>query len=147
VNDREVEIVIVEDNPNDAELVTRVLKKHGMADKSILLKDGVEALEFLFAQGSYGGRSVAGVPKVVLLDLKLPKVDGIEVLRRLKADERTRAIPVVALTSSTEQRDLKAAYDLGVNSYVTKPIEFAKFAGIVAELGKYWLEVNTLPSR
>ena len=147
MNDEEVEIVVVEDNPNDAELVIRVLKKHGLADKSILLKDGVEALEFLFAEASLAGRSVSGLPKVVLLDLKLPRVDGIEVLRRLKSDERTRQIPVVVLTSSTEQRDLKAAYELGVNSYVTKPIEFAKFASIVADLGKYWLAVNRLPSR
>jgi CheY-like chemotaxis protein len=147
VNYADVEIVIVEDNPNDAELIARVLKKHGMAGKSILLKDGVEALEFLFAEGSFAGRSVNGVPKVVLLDLKLPRVDGIEVLRCLKSDARTRTMPVVALTSSTEQRDLKAAYELGVNSYVTKPIEFAKYAGIVAELAKYWLEVNRLPSR
>jgi CheY-like chemotaxis protein len=146
VNDNEVEIVIVEDNPTDAELVTRVLKKHGLADKSILLKDGVEALDFLFAQGGLADRSV-NAPRVVLLDLKLPKVDGIEVLRRLKADPRTRMIPVVALTSSTEQRDLQAAYELGVNSYVTKPIEFSKFAATVAELGKYWLELNRLPSR
>jgi CheY-like chemotaxis protein len=142
----DIDIVIVEDNPNDAELVNRVFRKHGLAEKSILLKDGVEALEFLFAQGRFAGRSGHGVPKVVLLDLKLPKVDGIEVLRRLKADERTRTIPVVALTSSTEQRDLKAAYELGVNSYVTKPIEFSKFSEIVAELGKYWLDVNRLPS-
>jgi len=147
VNDRAVEIVIVEDNPSDAELITRVLKKLGLAEKSILLKDGVEALDFLLGQGTVAGRSGNGVPKVILLDLKLPRVDGIEVLRRLKSDERTREIPVVALTSSTEQRDLKAAYELGVNSYVTKPIAFAKFAEIVADLGKYWLEVNRLPGR
>ena len=146
MNGSEVEIVVVEDNPNDAELITRVLKKLGLADKCILLKDGVEALDFLLAQGSFADRSANGAPKVVLLDLKLPKVDGIEVLRRLKSEERTRTIPVVALTSSTEQRDLKAAYELGVNSYVSKPIEFSKFAGIVAELGKYWLEVNRLPN-
>lgn len=147
MSDGTVEIVIVEDNPHDAELVTRALRKHGMAGKSVLLKDGVEALDYLFAQGSFAGRPNSGVPKVVLLDLKLPKVDGIEVLRQLKNDQRTRSIPVVALTSSTERRDLAAAYELGVNSYVTKPIEFSKFAGVVAELGKYWLEVNCLPSR
>jgi len=147
VNGSEVEIAIVEDNPNDVELIMRVLRKHGLANRSILLKDGVEALDFLFAQGSFADRPINSVLKVILLDLKLPKVDGIEVLRRLKSDERTRTIPVVALTSSTEQRDLEAAYALGVNSYVTKPIEFSKFAGIVAELGTYWLEVNRLPSR
>jgi two-component system response regulator len=147
VNDSAVDIVIVEDNPHDTELVTRVLKKHGLGDKTIHFKDGVAALDFLLAQGSFAGRAVTGVPKVILLDLKLPKIDGLEVLRRLKADERTRTIPVVALTSSSEHRDLKAAYELGVNSYVTKPIEFSKFAGIVAEVGKYWLQVNRLPSR
>lgn len=147
MNGGEFDIVIVEDSPSDAELVTRVFRKHGLADKSIVLKDGVEALDFLFAQGTFAGRAGNRAPKVILLDLKLPRVDGIEVLRRLKSDERTRKIPIVALTSSTEQRDLKAAYELGVNSYVTKPIEFSKFAGIVAELGKYWVEVNRLPSR
>lgn len=147
MNGSEVEIVIVEDNPNDAELVARVFKKNGLAGKFTLLKDGVEALDFLFAQGIFADKSVPGIPKVILLDLKLPKIDGIEVLRRLKSNERTSAIPIVILTSSTEQRDLKAAYELGVNSYVTKPIEFAKFAEIVGELGKYWLEVNRLPSR
>ncbi len=148
VNDSEVEIVIVEDNPNDAELVTRVLKKHGLAEQEHPLEGWRRRrwTSCLRKEALPAGR-VNGVPKVILLDLKLPKVDGIEVLRRLKSDERTRTIPVVALTSSTEQRDLKAAYELGVNSYVTKPIEFSKFAAIVAELGKYWLEVNRLPSR
>ena len=147
MNEGEIEIVIVEDNPNDAELITRVLRKQGLAEKSLLLKDGVEVLDYLFSPGSVSGRPARGLPKVVLLDLKLPKIDGIEVLRRLKAHERTRAIPVVALTSSTEQRDLETAYELGVNSYVTKPIEISKFAGIVTDLGRYWLEVNRLPSR
>jgi len=147
VSSSEIEIVIVEDNPNDAELITRVFKKNGLENKSILLKDGAEALDFLFAQGARVGRPAQRMPKVILLDLKLPKVDGIEVLRRLKSDERTRKIPVVALTSSTEQRDLDAAYELGVNSYVTKPIEFSEFARTVAELGTYWLELNRLPSQ
>ena len=145
MNGDEIEIVIVEDNPNDAELIMRVLRKHGMADKCILLKDGVEALDLLFAQGAYAGRPARRAPKVVLLDLKLPEVDGIEVLRRLESDERTRKIPVVALTSSTEQRDLMAAYELGVNSYVTKPIKFDEFAKVVAELGMYWLMLNKPP--
>ncbi len=147
MNGSQVEIVIVEDNPNDAELISRVLGKHGLARKSIILKDGVEALDYLFAQGSFADRRAGDVLKVILLDLKLPKIDGIEVLRRLKSDERTRDIPIVALTSSTEQRDLKAAYELGVNSYVSKPIKFPEFAKVVAELGTYWLEVNRLPGR
>ncbi len=146
MNEREAEIVIVEDNPYDAELVTRVLQKHGLADKSSVFKDGVEALDFLLAPGSSADKSGRRGPKVILLDLKLPKMDGIEVLRRLKSDERTRTIPVVALTSSSEQRDIKAAYELGVNSYVTKPIEFSRVAGIVGDLVKYWLQVNQLPS-
>ncbi len=147
MSDGEAEILIVEDNPNDAELVVRVLKKHGLGDKCLLVRDGVEALDLLLAQGNLAGANPMGDLKLVLLDLKLPKVDGLEVLRRIKAEPRTKAIPVVALTSSTEQRDLKAAYELGVNSYVTKPIEFSAFAGIVAELAKYWLDVNRLPNQ
>ena len=141
---REVQIMIVEDNPNDAELILRVFKKHNLANKCIVLKDGVEALDFLFAQGSSGELLSNHVPKVVLLDLKLPKIDGLEVLRRMKSDERTKNIPVVVLTSSTEERDIKEAYDLGVNSYVTKPIKFEEFAKVVAELGMYWLMLNRL---
>jgi len=142
----EIDIVIVEDNPNDAELIMRVLKKHGLANRLVVLRDGVEAIEFLFAEGKHAGRAV-GAPRVILLDLKLPKVDGIEVLRRLKSDERTRQLPVVVLTSSTEDRDLKAAYELGVNSYVTKPIKFDEFARLIADLGMYWMVVNRLSGR
>jgi CheY-like chemotaxis protein len=137
------EIIIVEDNPHDAELITRVLRKYGIADKSVLLKNGAVALDFFLAEGGQPGPT----PKIILLDLKLPKVDGIEVLRHLKSDERTRTIPVVVLTSSTEQRDLKAAYELGANSYVTKPIEFPEFARIIGELTKYWVELNKLPNQ
>ena len=147
MNDREVEIVLVEDNPNDAELVLRVLKKHNLANKVILLKDGAEALEFLFGPGGCSREENGVCPKVILLDLKLPKVDGIEVLRRIKADERIRKTPVVALTSSTEQQDLLAAYELGVNSYVAKPIRFDEFAQVVSDLGLYWLLLNKLPVR
>lgn len=145
MNNGEVDIVLVEDNPHDAELATRVLKKHGLAEKCVLLTDGAEALDFLFAQGRYRGRNAHCNPKVIFLDLKLPKIDGLEVLRRLKEDERTRGIPVVALTSSNEKSDLKTAYAAGVNSFVTKPIEFSKFSEMVAELGKYWMELNRLP--
>jgi two-component system response regulator len=138
---REFEILIVEDDPNDAELITRALKKHNLANKLVLLKDGAEALDFLFGEGSFAQMD-DGKPRVILLDLKLPKVNGIEVLRRIKSEERTKKIPVVILTSSREDRDLKDAYDLGVNSYVTKPIQFDEFAKVVSELGMYWLLLN-----
>ena len=147
MNDREVQTVIVEDNPNDAELITRVLRKQNLASNIVILKDGAEALDFIFAQGAYSDRTSREVPKVIFLDLKLPKVDGLEVLRRLKSDERTRTIPVVVLTSSTEERDLNEAYELGVNSYVTKPIKFEEFSKVVTELGLYWLELNRLCGR
>lgn len=138
----EFDIIIVEDDPNDAELITRALRKHNLANKLVLLKDGAEALDFLLEQGSPAERYGDGNPKVILLDLKLPKVNGIEVLRKIKSDERTKKIPVVILTSSREDRDLKDAYDLGVNSYVTKPIKFDEFAKVVADLGMYWLLLN-----
>lgn len=138
----EFEIIIVEDDPNDAELITRALRKHNLANRLILLKDGAEAIDFLFGQGSFADKYDNSSPKVILLDLKLPKVDGIEVLRKIKSDERTSKIPVVILTSSREDRDLKDAYDLGVNSYVTKPIKFDEFAKVVADLGMYWLLLN-----
>ncbi len=140
-----VEIVIVEDNPNDAELILRVFRKHNLANQVILLKDGAEALDFLFPPD--GAAHATAAVRIILLDLKLPKVDGIEVLRRLKSEERTRSIPVVVLTSSTEQRDLQDAYELGVNSYVAKPIKFDEFAKAVADLGLYWLMLNKLPAR
>lgn len=142
-----IEIVIVEDDPNDQELLMRVFKKQGVVNKIILLKDGAEALDFFFAKGSYSGREVNSDYKIVILDLKLPKVNGIQVLQKIKADERTRKIPVVVLTSSKESRDVKDAYNLGVNSYVTKPIKFDEFAKVVSELGLYWLLLNKLPVR
>ena len=141
----EVEIILVEDNPNDAELITRSLKKHNLANKIVLLKDGAEALEFLLDQSGSALKSGNRAPRVVLLDIKLPKVDGIEVLRRIKSDGRTKDIPVVILTSSNEDRDIKEAYALGVNSFVTKPIKFEEFSKVVAELGIYWLMVNVPP--
>lgn len=137
----EIEILIVEDNPNDAELILRVFRKHNLANKCLVLKDGAEALDFLFPAAA-GDAPAAHLLKVVLLDLKLPKVDGLEVLRRMKADERTKRIPVVVLTSSTEEKDIKSAYGLGVNSYVAKPIKFDEFARTAAELGMYWLLLN-----
>ena len=144
---KEVEILLVEDNPTDAELCIRALKKNNMANNLVWVKDGAEALEFLFATGAYSDREVSCPPKVVLLDLRLPKVDGMEVLRKVKADERTRAIPVVVLTSSKEDRDVAESYQFGVNSYISKPVEFDAFAKTVSELGMYWLLVNRPPVR
>ncbi len=145
MNGGEVEIVIVEDDPNDAELITRVLRKHNLFNRLTLLKDGAEALDFFFGRGAYASQTAGTAQRVILLDLKLPKVDGIEVLQRLKSTEHTRNIPVVILTSSREERDLKDAYNLGVNSYVTKPIDFKEFAKAVAEMGMYWLLLNKTP--
>jgi two-component system response regulator len=142
---KEVEILLVEDNPTDAELAIRALKKNNLANSLVWVKDGAEALEFIFATGAYSDRNVLCPPKVILLDLRLPKVDGMEVLRRVKADERTRAIPVVVLTSSKEDRDVAESYQLGVNSYISKPVEFDAFAKTVSELGMYWLLVNRAP--
>jgi CheY-like chemotaxis protein len=141
----EVEILLVEDNPNDVELTLRALKKHNLANKVHVVKDGAEALEYIFANGAYIHRRIEDHPKVILLDLKLPKVDGLEVLRRVKSDERTKIIPVVVLTSSKEERDLTESYQLGVNSYITKPVDFEGFVKSVSELGLYWLLLNQPP--
>lgn len=143
--ENEVEILLVEDNPTDAELAIRALKKSNLANKLVWVKDGAEALDFIFGTGGYSGRKIVDGPKVILLDLRLPKVDGIEVLRRVKGDERTRTIPVVVLTSSREDRDVAESYQFGVNSYISKPVEFDEFAKTVAELGLYWLLVNRPP--
>lgn len=142
---KEVEILLVEDNPTDAELAIRALKKSNLANSLVWVKDGAEALDFIFASGTYSGRKVENGPRVILLDLRLPKVDGMEVLRRIKEDERTRTIPVVVLTSSKEDRDVAESYQLGVNSYISKPVEFDEFARTVSELGMYWLLVNHPP--
>ncbi len=142
---KEVEILLVEDNPTDAELAIRALKKSNLANKLVWVKDGAEALDFLFSTGVYSDRPMASGPKVILLDLRLPKVDGMEVLRRVKGDERTRTIPVVVLTSSKEDRDVAESYQLGVNSFISKPVAFDEFAKTVSELGLYWLLVNRPP--
>jgi len=144
-NANAVEILLVEDNPRDVELTLRALKKHNLANKVHVVSDGAEALEFLFATGAYADRDVNHGPKLILLDLKLPKVDGLEVLRRIKADERTKAIPVVVLTSSREERDVVESYKLGVNSYIVKPVDFDKFLESVGEIGLYWLLLNEPP--
>ena len=143
---KEVEILLVEDNPNDAELAIRALKKSNLANKLLWVKDGAEALDFIFATGDYSHRDVVNGPKVILLDLRLPKVDGMEVLRRIKGDELTKSIPVVVLTSSKEDRDVIDSYKLGVNSFISKPVEFEEFAKTVSELGFYWLLVNIPPA-
>lgn len=141
----QVEILLVEDNLNDAELAIRALKKNNLVNRLIHLKDGSEALDFIFAEGAYGGRDMDNLPKVVLLDLKMPKINGIEVLQRLKSDNRTKKIPVVILTSSNEDPDIKVCYELGANSYVVKPVQFDGFAKAVNELGMYWMLINQPP--
>jgi CheY-like chemotaxis protein len=141
----EIEILLVEDNPNDVELTLRALKKNNLTNSVHVVKDGAEALDYIFATGAYASRDINHHPKVILLDLKLPKVDGIEVLRRIKSDERTRVIPVVVLTSSKEERDLVESYKLGANSYIAKPVDFESFVKAVAELGLYWLLLNQPP--
>ena len=141
-----VEILLVEDSPADAELAVRALRKQNLANKLHLVRDGAEALEFIFATGAYASRGVENVLKVVLLDLKLPKVDGLEVLRRIKSDPRTKRIPVVVMTSSREERDVVESYELGVNSYIVKPVDFEQFVRSVSELGLYWLLLNQPPT-
>jgi two-component system response regulator len=140
-----LDILIVEDNPEDAELTVRALKARHLANRITLAEDGALALDFVFCRGRFAGRDFAERPKVVLLDLKLPKVSGLEVLRALKQDERTRSIPVVIVSSSREDPDIQRAYALGANSYVVKPVDFASFSDAVCQLGLYWLLVNQPP--
>jgi two-component system, response regulator len=140
-----VEILLVEDNPNDAELTMRAFQKNKLANHVHIVRDGAEALDFLFCNGSYAARKIEQTPRVILLDLKLPKVDGIEVLRRVKGDPRTRTIPVVVLTSSREERDVVESYRLGVNSYIVKPVDFEQFIEAVRQLGLYWILLNQPP--
>jgi two-component system response regulator len=141
----EVEILLVEDNPYDAELTLRALKSKGLANKVIVFPDGVEALDFLFGRGKYTGRNLAVRPKVIFLDLKLPKMSGLEVLGKIRGEEQTKTIPVVILTSSQEESDIVKSYNLGVNSYLVKPVDFDKFFQVVEELGLYWLVMNKVP--
>jgi two-component system response regulator len=142
-----VEILLVEDNPADLELTMHVFKVHNLAHRVQVVRDGVEAIDFLFASGANGVRTAAEGPKVILLDLKLPKIDGLQVLRRIKAHERLRTVPVVMLTSSQEESDIVQSYQLGVNSYIVKPVDFDRFADAVRQLGGYWLLLNQAPVR
>jgi len=135
-------ILLVEDNPDDVALTLRALKKNNIANEVIMAKDGVEALEYLFGEGAYAGRDPTRVPAVILLDLKLPKIDGLEVLERLRNDDRTKLAPVVILTSSKEEQDLVRSYKLGANSYIRKPVDFIQFSEAVRQLGLYWLVLN-----
>ncbi|MBI3471808.1 MAG: response regulator [Candidatus Solibacter usitatus] len=140
-------ILLVEDNPDDVALTLRALKKNHILNDVVVARDGKEALDFLFAQGDHAGRDASIVPQLILLDLKLPKLDGIEVLRRLRQDERTKLLPVVILTSSDEEKDLRNAYALHTNSYIRKPVDFAQFTLSVQHLGLYWLSLNLPPPK
>jgi two-component system, response regulator len=140
-----VDVLLVEDNPRDAELTVRAFNKRNLANRLFVLEDGAQALDFVFCRGEFAERSFDHPPKVILLDLKLPKVDGLEVLRELKQDMRTQRIPVVVVTSSREHPDIEAAYQLGANSYVVKPVDFESFLEAMSQLGLYWLLVNQRP--
>jgi CheY-like chemotaxis protein len=143
----EIEILLVEDNPDDLEMTLHALRKSKVANRIQVARDGAEALDFVFCEGEFAGRRIEDVPKLILLDLKLPKVDGKEVLARIKGDPRTSKIPIVILTSSNEQKDVFESYDLGVNSYIVKPVSFDQFVKSVQDLGMYWLLLNQPPVR
>jgi len=142
MTDSEIEILLVEDNEDDARLAIRALRKQNFDSKLLHLCDGVKALDFIFATGTFEGRNILHTPKVVLLDLKMPKVNGLEVLERIKSDPRTKIVPVVILTSSSEDPDIRRAYELGANSYIVKPVEFDNFVKAISELGLYWMLLN-----
>lgn len=138
-------ILLIEDNPNDEMLTIRALKKNNILNEVVVARDGVQALDYLFAEGEHQGRNINNQPEVILLDLKLPKIDGLEVLKRIKADERTKLLPVVVLTTSNEDQDLISSYELGANSYIRKPVDFDQFIHAVGQLGLYWLVLNEAP--
>ncbi|MCJ7565178.1 MAG: response regulator [Candidatus Aminicenantes bacterium] len=140
-------ILLVEDNPDDVELTLLAFKKYNIKNDLVVIQNGAEALDYLFAEGAYAGRDLGNMPAVILLDLKLPKIGGLEVLRRIRADERTKFLPVVILTSSKEEQDLIDGYKFGANSYVRKPVDFAQFTEAARQLGLYWLILNELPPR
>ena len=145
MNDNIIELLLVEDNPTDAELALRALRGKGLRNHFVLARDGQEALDFLFAEGAYADRDINHTPKLVLLDLRLPKVDGLQVLELVKTDERTKHIPVVVLTSSRQEPDIERCYELGANSYIVKPVDFDKLVQCVSEVGLYWLLLNEPP--
>jgi len=145
MNVEELEILLVEDNPTDAELTMRALKRKNLANRLVWAKDGEEALDFIYARGQFADRNPEDLPRLILLDLRMPKVDGLEVLKEIKVHEKTRKIPVVVLTSSQEDRDVVESYKLGVNSYVSKPVEFDDFLEAVSTLGLYWMLINKPP--
>ena len=138
-------ILLVEDNPDDELLAIRALKKNNISNEVVVARDGVEALDYLFGTGAHAGRDMSVMPQIILLDLKLPKIDGLEVLRRLRNDKRTKLLPVVVLTSSREEQDLTESYSLGANSYIRKPVDFAQFTEAIRQLGLYWLVLNESP--
>ncbi|HXU43293.1 MAG TPA: response regulator [Burkholderiales bacterium] len=140
-----MEILLVEDNPADAEMTLRALRRNNLANKVHWVRDGEQALDFMFRTGAYADREPGTVPKLIMLDIKMPKVDGIEVLRRVKANEETRTVPVVVMTSSNEERDVVESYRLGVNSYIVKPVQFESFLETVAKIGLYWVITNRVP--
>ena len=140
-----VEVLLIEDNPNDVELTLHTLKKNHLANRIHVVRDGAEAIDFLFCRGAYENRNPDHTPKVILLDIKLPKVDGLEVLRRIRRDKRMRLLPVVIMTSSREERDIIESYKLGINSYIVKPLEFGQFSEVVHQVGCYWMLLNQPP--
>ncbi len=139
-------ILLVEDNPDDEMLTIRALKKNNILNEVVVARDGVQALDYLFGEGEHAGRDISIQPQVILLDLKLPRIDGLEVLKRIRSDERTRLLPVVILTTSNEQRDMISSYELGANSYIRKPVDFDQFMDAVKQLGLYWLVLNEVPA-
>ena len=147
MSEKPIELLLVEDNPRDIELTLVAFQDMNLANRVHVVRDGEEALEFLFATGRYAGRNAWDIPRVVLLDLKMPKVDGLEVLRRIRGDPRTRTLPVVVLTSSRQERDIADSYALGINSYIVKPVDFEQFARAVRDLGLYWMVLNEPPHR